>query len=340
MLSDAAGIPDLLRGCAMTQVQQMAAVVTSDGALVDTTVPVPEPGPRDIVVRVAAVSVNPVDFKVRSGESGRILGYDAAGTVTATGTDVTRFAVGDEVYYAGDLTRPGSNAEFQSVDERLVGRKPSSLSFADAAALPLTTITAWETLFHHLGATAESEGDFLIVGAPGGVGSILTQLARTQTKLRVIGTAGRPESAKWVKEMGAHETVDHHDLAAEVLRIAPRGVRWLFTSFSAGQIPVFEQVMRPFGHIVAIDDEHDDVYPLKSKALTWHWEFMFARSMHQSDDLDVQGELLDRTAALIDKGVLRTTVTRRIEGIDASTLSEAHRLSESSGVIGKIVLYR
>jgi zinc-binding alcohol dehydrogenase family protein len=319
---------------------QMAAVITADGQLTDASVPVPDPGPRDLLVRVAAVSVNPVDTKVRPGPAGRILGYDAAGTVVAVGPEVTRFAVGDEVYYAGDITRPGSNAGFQAVDERITGRKPSRLSFADAAALPLTTITAWETLFDQLRATPESAGDFLIVGAPGGVGSILTQLARTQTRLRVIGTAGRAESAAWVRDMGAHETVDHHDLAAEVRRVAPRGVDWLFTSYSRGQIPVYAEVLRPFGHIVAIDDEHEDSYPLKSKSLTWHWEFMFARSSHQADDLDVQGALLDRAAALVDKGVLRTTATRRLEGITAATLTEAHRLAESGGVIGKIVLSR
>ncbi|HSZ38980.1 MAG TPA: zinc-binding alcohol dehydrogenase family protein [Trebonia sp.] len=319
---------------------QMAAVITADGQLTDASVPVPDPGPRDLLVRVAAVSVNPVDTKVRPGRAGRILGYDAAGTVVAAGPEVTRFAVGDEVYYAGDITRPGSNAEFQAVDERITGRKPSSLSFADAAALPLTTITAWETLFDHLRATPESAGDFLIVGAPGGVGSILTQLARTQTRLRVIGTAGRTESAAWVREMGAHETVDRHDLAAEVRRVAPGGVDWLFTSYSRGQIPVYAEVLRPFGHIVAIDDEHEDSYPLKSKSLTWHWEFMFARSSHQAGDLGVQGALLDRVAALVDKGVLRTTATRRMAGITAATLAEAHRLAESGGVIGKIVLSR
>jgi zinc-binding alcohol dehydrogenase family protein len=324
----------------MTQTTQMAAVVTSDGTLVDAAVPVPEPGPRDVLVRVAAVSVNPVDTKVRPGPSGRILGYDAAGTVIATGPAVSRFVEGDEVYYAGDITRPGSNAELQLVDERIVGRKPATLPFADAAALPLTTITAWEALFDHLGATPESEGDFLIVGAPGGVGSILTQLARTQTRLRVIGTAGRAESAQWVKEMGAHETVGHHDLAAEVRRVAPRGVDWIFTSFSRGQVPVYAEVLRPFGHIVAIDDEHEDVYPLKSKSITWHWEFMFARSSHHADDVDSQGTLLNRAATLLDQGVLRSTVTRRIEGINAATLTEAHRILEGRGGMGKVVLYR
>jgi zinc-binding alcohol dehydrogenase family protein len=324
----------------MTEVTQMAAVVTADGALADASVPVPVPGVRDVLVRVAAVSVNPVDTKVRPGQSGRILGYDAAGTVVAVGPEVTRFAPGDEVYYAGDITRPGSNAEFQAVDERIVGRKPASLSFADSAALPLTTITAWEALFDHLRATAESEGDFLIVGAPGGVGSILTQLARTQTRLRVIGTAGRAESAAWVKQMGAHETVDHHDLAAEVERVAPRGVDWLFTSFSRGQVPVYAQILRPFGHIVVIDDEHEDVYPLKPKSITWHWEFMFARSSHHTGDMDVQGALLDRTASLVEAGVLRTTATHQIDGINAATLAEAHHLVESAGTIGKIVLVR
>jgi zinc-binding alcohol dehydrogenase family protein len=324
----------------MTQTTQMAAVVTADGALVDDRVPVPEPGPRDVLVQVAAVSVNPVDTKVRPGPAGRILGYDAAGTVVATGQAVSRFSAGDEVYYAGDITRPGSNAEFQVVDERIVGRKPTTLPFADAAALPLTMITAWETLFDHLKATAESEGDFLIVGAPGGVGSILTQLARTQTRLRVIGTAGRAESARWVKEMGAHESVDHHDLAAEVKRVAPKGVNWIFTSFSRGRIPVYAELSRPFGHIVAIDDEHEDVYPLKSKSITWHWEFMFARSSHQAGDMDAQGMLLNRATLLLDQGVLRSTVTRRIEGINATTLTEAHRILEGLGAMGKIVLYR
>lgn len=317
----------------------MAAVVTAGGKLEDASVAVPEPGPRDLIVRVEAVSVNPVDTKVRPGPDGRILGYDAAGTVTAAGPEVTRFKVGDEVYYAGDITRNGSNAEFQAVDERLVGHKPATLDFAEAAGLPLTTITAWETLFDHLRAAPESEGDFLIVGAPGGVGSILIQLARALTRLRVIATAGRPESEEWVRKMGAHETVGHGDLAAEVLRVAPGGVDWLFTSYTAGQIPAFERVLRPFGHVVAIDDEHEDVYPLKSKSITWHWEFMFARSSHQAG-MDAQGSLLDTTASLLDKGALRSTVTRRVEGITAATLTEAHQLIESGTVIGKIVLSR
>ncbi|MFC4243804.1 zinc-binding alcohol dehydrogenase family protein [Gryllotalpicola reticulitermitis] len=318
---------------------EMTAVVARGGALVETRLPVPEPGPRDLLVRIEAVSVNPVDTKVRADADDEVLGFDAAGAVVAVGSEVTRFSVGDEVYYAGDITRPGSNAEFQAVDERLVGHKPASLSFTDAAALPLTTITAWETLFDHLGATADSEGELLIVGAPGGVGSMLTQLARTRTRLHVIGTAGRAESGEWVRAMGAHDTVDHHELVPAVKRLAPNGVDWLFTSYSAGQIPSFAEVLRPFGHIVAIDDEHDDVYPLKAKSITWHWEFMFARSSH-GYELETQGALLDDVAQLVDAGTLRTTATRRLDGITAETLTEAHRLVESGGTIGKVVLSR
>lgn len=324
----------------MTKAAKMAAVVTADGSLVNTQVPAPEPRQRDLLVQIAAVSVNPVDTKVRPGPLGRILGYDAAGTVVAVGPDVTRFSVGDEVYYSGDITRPGSNADLQAVDERIVGRKPTSLSCADAAALPLTMITAWETLFDHLRATAESEGNFLVVGGPGGVGSALIQLARTQTRLRLIATAGRPESAEWVRRMGAHDTVARRDLAAEVHQLAPHGVDWLFTAYSGGQIPVFAEVLRPFGHIVAIDDEHDDLYPLKSKSITWHWEFMFARPIQHAADLETQGVLLNRVAELVDKGVLRTTATQHIDGISAETLTEAHHLVELGSVIGKIVLSR
>jgi len=320
---------------------EMTAVVARGGDLAETRLPVPAPEPHDLLVRVEAVSVNPVDTKVRAGGSRdeKVLGFDAAGVVVAVGAETSRFTVGDEVYYAGDITRPGSNAQFQVVDERIVGRKPATLSFADAAALPLTTITAWETLFDHLGATPDSEDTLLVVGAPGGVGSVLTQLARTLTRLRVIGTAGRPESVEWVRSMGAHETVDHHELVPAVKRLAPHGVDWLFTSYSGGRIEAFAEVLRPFGHIVAIDDEHDDLYPLKAKSITWHWEFMFARAGH-GYDLAAQGALLDRAADLVDAGRLRSTVTRRLDGITAASLTEAHRLVESGGTIGKIVLTR
>jgi zinc-binding alcohol dehydrogenase family protein len=286
------------------------------------------------------VVVNPVDVKVRAGGSRRILGFDAAGTVAATGSDVTRFRVGDEVYYAGDITRPGSNARFQAVDERIVGRKPTLLSFAEAAAMPLTTITAWESLFDLLRATPDTTGSLVVVGAAGGVGSILVQLARTLTRLPVVGTASQPESVDWVRAMGAHEAVDRHELSAAVKRLVPGGVDYLFTSYSKDQVEVYLDILRPFGEIVAIDDERQDLYPLKSKSITWHWEFMFARSMHHAADLDRQGRLLDEAADLLDKGTLRHTMTTAIDDFTAAGLRRAHDLVEGSRAIGKVVVHR
>lgn len=313
----------------------MQAIVADGTDLVERTVDVPRPGARDLLVDVRAVSVNPVDTKVRAGNSGeRILGFDAAGTVVATGGEVTRFAVGDEVYYAGDITRPGTNAQFHVVDERIVGHKPASLSFAEAAAMPLTTITAWESLFDHLHATAETTGSLVVVAAAGGVGSVLTQLARTMTGLRVIGVASRPESAEWVRAMGAHDVVDRQELSST------NDVDYLFTSYSHGQIDTYAQILRPFGEIVAIDDEHQDLYPLKSKSITWHWELMFTRSMHHAADLERQGRLLDEAAELLDKGTLRHTMTTAIGDFSPAGLRRAHELVASGRAIGKVVVHR
>lgn len=320
----------------------MQAVVAVGGDLVDDIVDVPEPGPHDLLVEVRATSVNPVDTKVRAGDSHahRILGFDAAGTVVATGSDVTRFGVGDEVYYAGDITRPGSNAQFQAVDERIVGRKPTSLSFAEAAAMPLTTITAWESLFDLLRVTPDTTGSLVVVGAAGGVGSILVQLSRALTRLRIIGTASRPESVEWARAMGAHDIVDHRELATAAGRLVPGGVDYLFTSYSKDQIEVYRDIMRPFGEIVAIDDARQDLYPLKSKSITWHWEFMFARSMHQAVDLDRQGRLLGEAADLLDKGTLRHTMTTAIDDFSAAGIRRAHELVEGSQAVGKVVVHR
>lgn len=314
-------------------------------SFIDTSIPAPVPGPRDLLVSIHATSVNPVDVKLRGhsrpSHGVRVLGFDAAGVVVGIGSDVTGFAVGDEVYYAGALDRPGSNADLQVVDERIVARKPTTLSFADAAALPLTALTAYEGLADKLQLTERSEGTLLMVGGAGGVGSMVIQLLRAlYPGVHVIATASRPESAAWVRDLGAHDVVDHHsDLVAQLRQAAPEGVDWIFTTNSHGQLPTYVSVLKPFGQIVAIDDpSHVDVVSLKSKALTWHWEFMFARSMHHAADLDRQAQILEHVADLTDAGRIRTTATTVLIGRDVANLREAHRLVESGRVIGKVVI--
>jgi zinc-binding alcohol dehydrogenase family protein len=333
--------------------QTIDAVVTRSGgdlanpeSLIDAQLPVPQATGRDLLVDVRAISVNPVDVKVRASHSpsgkDRVLGWDASGVVVAVGPDASLFTVGDEVYYAGDLTRDGSYATHQVVDERIVGRKPRTLSHPEAAALPLTTITAWEGLFDKLRLDATSAGTLLVVGGAGGVGSILIQLAKKLTSLRVIATASRPESQAWAREMGADEVVDHSaDLEAQVRRVAPDGVEYIFTSQTQGKLPVFNAVIKPFGQIVAIDDEKDlDISSLKSKSVSWHWEFMFARSMHQAPDMVRQHELLNRVADLVDEGDLRTTLTETLSPFSADTVRRAHAIVEAGHAIGKVVISR
>lgn len=244
---------------------------------------------------------------------------------------------GSTVEFGGDLEEP-----FRAVNaERIVGRKPAEMSHTEAAALPLTAITAWESLFDKLRIAPDATGTLLVVGGAGGVGSIAIQLVRTLLPgVRVIATASRPESEAWVRDLGAHEVVDHHgDLAAQVLEIAPDGIDWILTTNSTGQLPVYERVLRPFGQIVAIDDpEHLDVVALKSKALTWHWEFMFARSLHGAADVVEQHRILDEVADLVNAGRIRSTATTVLRPITAETLREAHRLVESGRVVGKVVV--
>jgi NADPH2:quinone reductase len=314
--------------------------VDAETSFVEIEIELPDPGPHDLLVEVRAVSVNPVDVKVRATFEGgpRVLGFDAAGVVVATGSAVTAFAVGDEVYYAGSIARSGSNSERQLVDERIAGPKPAGLDFAEAAALPLTTITAWETLFDQLRLTMDSTGTLLVMGGAGGVGSMVTQLARQLTGVRVIATASRPESAEWARTMGAHHVVNHHHLLEEVHAIAPEGVNWIFSPFSAGNVETYAKIMRLHGEVVAIDEpEGLDTLPLKSRSQTWHWELMFSRPLYAPED-DTQHKLLAEVARLVDAGVLRTTMTERLTPINASTLREAHRKVESSASIGKVVV--
>jgi zinc-binding alcohol dehydrogenase family protein len=320
--------------------------VDDPAALIVRDVPRPVLGPHDLLVEVRAVSVNPVDVKQRAGAAAhgfRVLGYDAAGVVVDVGSAVTLFENGDHVYYAGALNRPGTNAQLHAVDERIVGRKPASLGFADAAALPLTALTAYEALFDKLRLDQTSEGTLLIVGAAGGVGSIMIQLAKVKApRVRVIGSASRPETQAWVRELGADAVVDHRaDLAAAVSEVAPDGVDWIFTAASSqpNAVATYVKIAKPFGHIVAIDDpRHLDVVSLKGKALSWHWEFMFTRSMHQTADMIAQHRMLNEVAELVDEGRVRTTATRRLSPIDPTQLREAHRIVESGRAIGKVVV--
>lgn len=315
-------------------------------ALQDITLPRPQAGGHDILVEVNAISVNPVDTKVRAGYAGgepRVLGWDAVGKVVEVGEAVTLFQPGDEVWYAGSLTRPGSNSEYQLVDERIAALKPKSVDNAAAAALPLTAITAWEMLFDRLGIKENgSENDvLLIVGAAGGVGSILTQLARKLTKATVIGTASRPESQKWATELGAHYVIDHSKpLTEELTRIGIKQVTHVASLTNTEQhYGQLIEALIPQGKFALIDDPDAlDVRALKAKSISLHWEFMFTRSMFTTSDIIEQHNLLTRVANLIDQDVLRTTLGEHYGTISAANLRRAHELLETGRAVGKIVL--
>ncbi len=299
--------------CMKAIISTTGVPATDPSALIDVEREVPEPEGRDLLVEVKAVSVNPVDVKRRaSSPSGTVLGYDAAGIVRAVGDAAELFAVGDKVYYAGAVDRPGSNSEYQLVDERIVGHKPAQLGFAGAAALPLTTITAWEVLFDRLGLHELSAGTLLVVGASGGVGSMMLQLVDALLPgVTTIGTASRPEAVEWERSLGAAHTVDHHgDLVAQVLEIAPDGVEWVFSAHTEGQLETYAAILKPFGQIAAIDNPSSaDMLPLKSKSLAFHWEFMFTRPVQHTPDMIAQHELLDEVAGLVDAGRIVSTVT-------------------------------
>ncbi|TKC99208.1 zinc-binding alcohol dehydrogenase family protein [Polyangium fumosum] len=323
--------------------------ITADHSLVDVELPEPKATGRDLLVRVHAVSVNPVDVKIRASfksEDGspRVLGWDASGVVEAVGPDVTLFRPGDEVFYAGAIGRPGTNAEKHLVDERLVGRKPKSLDFAEAAALPLTAITAWELLFDRLGVPygrKAQAGSLLVINGAGGVGSILIQIARRLTGLTVIATASRPETKQWVLDMGAHHVIDHtQPLDAGLAELGIPHVPYVagLTASDRHQDAIAKAVA-PQGRVVLIDDPKSfDIVPFKRKSVMVGWELMFTRSIFQTNDMIEQHRLLEEVSALVDAGVLRTTLTERAGRIDAATLKKVHATIESGKAIGKSVL--
>ena len=318
-------------------------------ALRDITLPEPVPGERDLLVEVRAISVNPVDVKIRANRKPRdgqpeVIGWDAAGVVRAVGSRVSLFKPGDRVWYAGALDRPGANSELHAVDERIVGRMPDSLDYAQAAALPLTTITAWELLFDRLRVldnALPSQQSLLVVGAAGGVGSILVQLARQLTGLTVIGTASRPQTQAWVRELGAHHVIDHgQPLAEELRRIGINEVSHIASLTNSDQhFAQIAEAIAPQGRIALIDDPAAlDVRLLKRKSASLHWEFMFARPLHQTPDMIAQHELLNQAARLIDQGRLRTTLGEHYGTINAANLRRAHAFIESGRAQGKVVL--
>lgn len=315
-------------------------------SLVDIDLPEPAAEGRDLLVEVRAVSVNPVDTKVRRGMAPaagewRVLGWDATGVVRAVGPEVKAFKPGDRVWYAGSIARPGSNSELHLVDERIVGTMPTSLDFAEAAALPLTSLTAWEMLFDRLEIKpGERNKSILIIGAAGGVGSIMTQLARQLTELTIIGTASRQETQNWVKEMGAHHVINHHKSLAEqlaALKLQPDYVVSL--THTEKHIQQIVEVIKPQGKFGLIDDpESFDIKLLKRKSLSLHWELMFTRALYTTEDMINQHTILNQVAQMVDAKALRTTFTENFGTINADNLKRAHALIESGKARGKIVL--
>ncbi len=325
---------------------QKSLPIGATEALVDIELAEPRPAGRDLLVEVRAVSVNPVDAKVRvraepaAGEW-KVLGYDAAGTVVATGPDTTLFKPGDAVFYAGDINRQGTNAAYHLVDERIVGNKPASLGWAEAAALPLTAITAWEALFDRLDVNRPVPGSnaILIIGGAGGVASIAIQLARRLTGLTVIATASRPETASWVRALGAHDVIDHaRPLAGQTEALGPPG--FVFSTTQTDRhLDEIVRLIAPQGRLGVIDDPAAlDILPFKRKAVSVHWEFMFARPMFRTEDMAAQGVLLNEVARLVDAGTLRTTLGETLGPIGAANLKRAHALIESGRARGKVVL--
>jgi NADPH2:quinone reductase len=324
--------------------------ITEKNSFIEFEMEKPSPTGQDILVKVLANSVNPVDFKIRQTaakdlllEEPKIIGWDAVGVVEAVGAETSKFKVGDEVYYAGDLTRNGSNAEYQLVDERIVGFKPKSLSIAEAAAIPLTGLTAWESIFDRIKVNPEKDKGktILILAGAGGVGSIAIQIAKKVAKLTVIATASRPESSAWCKDLGADYVVNHYDLKAELEAIGHPEVDYILDFVDLNNYwETVVDVIKPQGHIVSITGSKEplDLSLLKTKSVTFSFEFMYTRSMYTTTDMAQQHHILNEISSLLDDGVLKTTLTTVLKGFSVENLKKAHLMQESGKTIGKTVL--
>ncbi|WP_202701755.1 zinc-binding alcohol dehydrogenase family protein [Flavobacterium sp. UGB4466] len=324
--------------------------IAEEESFIAFVTPKPVPGERDLLVKISAVSVNPVDFKIRQNstkdtvlETPKIIGWDAVGIVEVIGEKVTLFKVGDEVFYAGDITKPGSNAEYQSIDERIVGRKPKSLSLEESAVMPLTGLTAWEILFDRIRINPEKDKgkSILIIGGAGGVGSIAIQLAKKVAGLTVIATASRPETIAWCKEQGADYVVDHRNLIATVQEAGFQQVDFILDFVDTNSYwDTMVELIKPQGHIASITGSSDPVAlnKLKNKSASFSWELMYTRSMYETDDMQEQHVILNRLADLLDQGILKSTLNVTLTGLTAANFKKAHELLESGKTIGKIAI--
>lgn len=329
-------------------VKAIAVDPSSPDNFVEITTELPQPGEHDILVAVKAVSVNPVDTKVHAGlrrnglQHPRILGWDASGVVIKTGSGVSNFNVGDEVWYAGDITRPGSNSTHQLVDARIVAHKPASLNWAEAAALPLTALTAWEGLFEHLNIQTAAKGKtLLIIGGAGGVGSLAISLAAQRSEVTVIATASRPDSAQWCRDRGAHLVVDYRHLTDDLKKQNIEHVDYIFClNDTDGHWDAISQLIAPLGHICTIVENTRplDQNALKLKSAALHWEFMFTRSMFATPDMARQGEILREVAQQVDNGLLQGTLSQTLNGLTPETLKQAHEAILNGHMRGKLVI--
>lgn len=324
--------------------------IIENDSFIDFEIDKPTPTNQELLVKIRAISVNPVDYKIRQNsaketvlETPKIIGWDAVGVVEAVGENVTLFNIGDEVMYAGDLTKQGSNAEYQVVDERIVGRKPKSLSDKDSAVIPLTALTAWEILFDRMRLNPEKDKgkSILIIAGAGGVGSIAIQLAKKLLGLKVIATASRPESIEWCKQLGADFVVNHKNLVQEVQESGFQTVDFILdfvdTNFYWDSMA---ELIKPQGHIASITGSASPVVlnKLKTKSVSFSWEFMYTRSMFQTEDMIEQHHILNKIADLYDEGILVSTLKTTLHGLSAETLKKAHTQLESGTTIGKLAI--
>ncbi|AXW93217.1 zinc-binding alcohol dehydrogenase family protein [Cronobacter sakazakii] len=329
-------------------VKAIAVNPNAPESFIEITQPMPQPGEYDLLVEVKAVSINPVDTKVHASlkknglQEPRVLGWDASGVVTAVGSKVSGFKPGDEVYYAGDITRAGSNASHQLIDSRIVGHKPRTLSWAAAAAIPLTALTAWEGLFERLAIQdAGEDKTLLIIGGAGGVGSLAIPFARLHSKVKIIATASREDSAQWCRDRGADLVVNYHDLPGELAKHGLQFVDYIFIlNDTDGHWAAVSQLIAPQGHICSIvENEHPlDQDALKSKSAALHWEFMYTRSMYQTADMARQGEILNEVAKLVDAGEVESALSETFHGLSVESISKAHEKVLEGHMRGKVVV--